>query len=226
METAVIPVDDRALLDTSRNEFAKAMENMAGFVVSDQDTLEQGTDVVKVLRLGVRDLERVRVEQVTPYNDKVKAINRDFKAVMYLADLVIKPVSREIAGYHQRLEAQLRAEAEKERQVKLKRLAEEEGALKAAAEIEGTLETAEEAAVVEDQRRKLETADLKVSTITHGKLGSSSLRRNWTYRVKNIKNVPAMYLLHNGVAINGAIRRGTRNIEGLEIYQETTATFR
>jgi len=50
---------------------------------------------------------------------------------------------------------------------------------------------------------------------------ATTIRKAWTFKVKDLSLVPAEYMMLNEAAVRAAIRDGVREIPGLEIYEDT-----
>lgn len=70
------------------------------------------------------------------------------------------------------------------------------------------------------------TKVINVDAAVRTEAATSSVVKRWTYKVVDIKALPADMLEVNKGAIQAAIRAGERNIPGLEIYQEESLSIR
>ena len=104
--------------------------------------------------------------------------------------------------------AALEEKAEEERQAALKRAEED------AAKIAIVAPTVVQPVVQEAPR------------VTRTELGSASQRKVWTFEVVNEAEVPREYLMVDEKKVRDSVRMGTRNIEGIRIFEEVTTVFR
>lgn len=225
-EVALIPVEDQALLDATRKQFAEIIDSAKNFVVADDDGLERATDMVKVLKKGQSTLEKRRKELVTPYNEHVKTINNTFKKISEMAKGGIQPLGDQMTQYHLQVEARLRKEEEERRRLEAEALKSQEDELKEAAALEGKDVEAEMEKVQERQVELKGPMTQAPKSVSRGSVGSSSVRKTWTFELKDITKVPARYLQLNETAVRSAIGMGIRNIEGLDIFQKSTTIVR
>jgi len=61
---------------------------------------------------------------------------------------------------------------------------------------------------------------------TRTESGSASIRKVWTWKEVDISKVPAEYLMLDRVKINKAVKAGIREIDGIEIYEESQTVLR
>lgn len=223
---ALISVEDEALLDSTREQFVAIIESASNFVVADDDGLERATDMVKVIKGGKSTLEKRRKEIVGPYNDQVKIINNTFKKVSESADGAVKALNGQMTQYHLQVEARLRKEEEERRRLEAEKLKAQEDELREKAALENQDVEAEMEKVQERVQELKGPITTSPKSVSRGDFGSSSVRKTWTFNLKDITKVPARYLQLNETAIRNAIGAGIRNIEGLEIFQKSTTIVR
>lgn len=225
-EQSLISVEDQALLETTKERFVAIIESAKNFVVADDDGLERATDMVKVIKNGKSHLEKRRKELVGPYNEQVKTINNTFKKIGEMADGATSTLSSQMTQYHLQVEVRLRKEEEDRRKLEAEKLKSQEEELREKAALENQDVEAEMEKV---QERQSELAGPIIATpksVSRGDFGSSSVRKTWTFDLKDITKVPARYLQLNEKAVRNAIGVGIRNIAGLEIFQKSTTIVR
>lgn len=223
---SLISVEDGALLDATREQFTAIIESARNFVVANDDGLERATDMVKVIKGGKSTLEKRRKELVGPYNEQVKIINNTFKKVSESADGAVISLNGQMTQYHLQVEARLRKEEEDRRRLEAEKLKAQEEELREKAALESQ-DVEAEMEKVQEREQELKGPITKVpKSVSRGSIGSSSLRKDWDFRLKDIRRVPAIYLQLNETAIRNAINSGHRNIEGLEIFQKSTTIVR
>jgi len=64
------------------------------------------------------------------------------------------------------------------------------------------------------------------STVTRTSSGSASVRKIWKWKLADINKVPIDFLTVDVAAINISVKNGNRNIDGIEIYQESNISLR
>lgn len=223
---SLISVEDQALLETTREQFTAIIDSARNFVVADDDGLERATDMVKVIKGGKSNLEKRRKEIVGPYNDQVKVINNTFKKVSESADGAVNALGGQMTQYHLQVEARLRKEEEERRKLEAEELRVKEAELREKAALEDQDVEAEMEKVHEREQELKGPITKAPKSVSRGDYGSSSVRKTWTFSLKDITKVPAIYLQLNEVAVRNAISSGHRNIAGLEIFQKSTTIVR
>lgn len=223
---SLISVEDEALLDSTREQFTAIIESAKNFVVADDDGLERATDMVKVIKGGKSTLEKRRKELVGPYNDQVKIINNTFKKVSESADGAVKALDGQMTQHHLQVEARLRKEEEERRRLEVEQIKAQEDELREKAALEGQ-DVEAEMEKVQERVQELKGPITKTpKSVSRGDVGSSSVRKTWTFELKNIYNVPERYLQLDEQAVRYAIGSGVRNIAGLKIFQKSTTIVR
>ncbi len=223
---SLISVEDQALLETTRERFTAIIESAKNFVVADDNGLERATDMVKVIKGGKSNLEIRRKELVGPYNEQVKIINNTFKKVSESADGAVKALGGQMTQYHLQVEARLRKEEEERRRLEATELKSQEAELREKAALEGQDVEAEMEKIQEREQGLKGPMTTVPKSVSRGDYGSSSVRKTWTFTLKDITKVPVIYLQLNETAVRSAISSGHRNIAGLEIYQQSTTIVR
>lgn len=67
----------------------------------------------------------------------------------------------------------------------------------------------------------------KKETVTRADSGASAhIRMQWTYKIINESKIPREYLIPNERKIKASINAGTRNIDGLEIFEEPVTVLK
>lgn len=227
-EVALIPIDDQALIESLKGEFTQIVESAQNFVIASPENLEQATDMVKVLKNGRKRLESRRTELKAPHLEAGSVIDTNFKKVIILADGGIKSLTEQQTQYHLKEEARLEKEEVERREREAAKIEEErENLAELAAVSGGEVDIELESDSLDKREDQLHVDTGAPKSVSRGNIGSSSLRRDWTFDVLDITKVPARYLLINAPAVNSAIKKiGTRNIPGLKIYQKPTSVTR
>ncbi len=223
---AVITDADQALLDHYKGEFTEILTIVEKHMVTDEPSMEKATDMVFMVKKGLKAVEARRKEVVGPLNDQVKQINSAFNALKDQGNKVVGSngiLTRQMTSHMERLEREQR-KADLER----KRL-EQEQLDREKAELEELEALGDEAAktdlkVVEQKREDLATDRHSTpKPIARGQVGHSSMvLGKITIQIVDITKVPAKYLVVDEVKVRAAYQTGTRNIEGLIVKQERT----
>lgn len=174
------------------------------------------TDFLGYVKAQLRKAEDARKALVQPLNNHVKFINEQFKGAT--ADLT---KADEIG--RRKLQAYERERARREA---------EEAARRRRAEEERLLREAEAAAAAGQDEQADEILETVVpeapkAAPTRGDYGSTTVSRKvWKFRVLNLAKVPAVFIQLDEQAVRAAIRQGSREIEGLEIFEDVEIAIR
>lgn len=106
-----------------------------------------------------------------------------------------------------------------------KRREQEKAAKKEAAEMQKKMEAEAKEKNIAPPEAIAPVLPKKAATV-RTETGSASGRKQWVFKVVNEAEIPREWLRLDEMKVRDAIRGGVRNIEGLEIYQEETTTFR
>ncbi len=177
--------DAEKKLVLSRDDLMHSAENVTE--ITDPAHADMASDILKGLKKWISGSESKRKEIVKPFNDGVKAINKNFKE---LAAPVSAEVSRIDMMLKKYLVAKAKAEEEARRREREALLREAEEAAKAAAEAETKAEAEVEQQIAEatlDAAVKVDTAKSGPLKSTYGT--TTSLRDNWKGEVVNLREL-------------------------------------
>lgn len=221
---SLAPVDVAALEARAR----ALRDDVGALVVASEAGKVAATDVLARIQTFQREAESERVRLVRPLNDHVKVVNDAFKRVLAPVVEADRALRDKVLAYNreqQRLAAEKAAEAETLRLQSAARLKEAEKA-----EAKGETGVAEQlltGAVASEQGAKAAQAEAVLPSrhVVTG-AGSSTVRKEWTFRVVEPAQVPREYLVLDERRVREAIRSGVRAIAGLEIFQEEKLAVR
>lgn len=179
----------------------------ANELVIDNDTQESvATNILSMIAVSKKTLEEQRKFLVKPLNDHVKAINNRFKLYsepLNQADAIIR---KKVLDY-KKLKEQRRLEEER----KVREAAEEEQARLAMSGIKTPLP---------------EPVVPKAPATTRAELGSTNIKKVWTFEIVDESQIPREYLTVNTKKIAAVVKAGIRNIPGVRIYQQDQLSVR
>jgi hypothetical protein len=195
---------------------ASLAEQAARAVVETAEEAGKMTDLLGYVKAQLRKAEDARKALVKPLNDHVKWINQQFKDATEDLRQADEVGRFKIQGYERERARLAREEAERRRR-------EEEERLLAEAEARAAEGADQEA----DEILETEIPEAPKAAPTRGDFGSSTVTRKvWKFRVKNLAQVPAAFIRLDEQAVRQAIRDGSREIEGLEIYEDIEVAIR
>ncbi|MBA7601781.1 hypothetical protein ES703_08862 [subsurface metagenome] len=200
--------------------------------IIDDETLHTANEFIHVCR----QMEKKIDDKMDPLIKKANELHRDTLATKReMKDPVAKAreiVSPQIMSYKRKIEEEIRArEEEKARKIEEERKKKEEAFEKAAAlEKAGDQEKAEEefekAEKIEEEESLLALEPKFKPTAPETK--GTSIRENWKFRVKNLKDVPREWLKLDEVKVGAAVRtsKGKIEIPGIETYSVDSLSLR
>lgn len=189
---------------------------------------ENACILLKEVSEYTKAIETQRKELTKPLKAEVKEIEDKFKAPLQFlkeADTILRD---KINHFLNEQRAKREAEA-----IAKKQFAEDE-ALKQAEQLEdlksgaGDYDAVTRKAMIEaieDKQNKIIDETAKKETINQSS-ANSIVRSVWSFRLVDLKKVPAQYLQLNETAIRQAIKDGERHIEGIEIFQQSQVAIR
>lgn len=207
----------KQLVETYRTAGAELLAQAERAVIDSPEAAENMTDMLKVVKMRKTKSEEARKSLVKPLNDHVKFINEQFKdaaAPLVQADHIgrrkLTDYMREQERIRREEEARIRKEEEERRLVEAEKLEQ-------AGDADGAEKALEEAIHVPAAPR---------AAPTRGNFASSHTRKVWTHKLVDLSEVPAEFLMLDEKAVKRAIDSGTREIPGLEIYQDEQISIR
>lgn len=224
--TLVLPTDDPAVL-AFQEQAQQLRERAVALAIDSPEAKIAATDLRARLAALRHAAETERIELVKPHNNYVNGINALFKRALAPVAEAYDLLGERVLAFdreQRRLasEAAAKAEADRIRSETLLREAEK-------AEAKGENGVAEQlltGAVASEQGAKAAQAEAVLPSrhVVTG-AGSSTVRKEWTFRLLDLGRVPLEYHSLDAAKVREAIRRGARDVPGLEIFQaETLAT--
>lgn len=174
---------------------------------SDVLATEAGTSAKKLNK----SIDKARKEAIEKPQEYIRAVNGLAKWYQEKLADIETILKRKIGVYQARREME-RREAER-------------AAQEAARKLQAQLDAEAKAKRIEAPTVPVPVMPEPIRT-TRTEAGTSSQRKVWTFRITNPEQVPAEYKMVDEKRIREAVRMGVRSIEGVEIYQESTTTFR
>lgn len=169
----------------------------------------KATEFLAGVKARIKKIEELRTTFVKPLNDHVKTINNMFKSQSTPLEEMETQVKRAISNFH--VEEDRKAKAEEARLQKIRDNANEKREEKGQEQIVAPIKTVE-----------------RVEQTVKTEVGSSTAKKVIKFRVVDINKVPREYLRCevNTMAVNGAIKQGVAQIEGLEFYEDFEVSAR
>lgn len=207
------------------NEKAELVKDLAvldkgirAFKITDDTTRSNASVLLSSVKQKVKDVTFKKDTIVKPIKNSVKLIEAEFKLILdplaELETIIKKEIARDYT-----VQEQIRLETErKARELEAKKLAKLDEKLNSDNPLEASLAENKAEQIRQDTETKLDAVAVKTNINTS--VGSTNIRKIWTYEVIDPKLVPAEYKVIDSALVNGAIRNGARNIAGLRIYEK------
>jgi hypothetical protein len=204
-------------------------------VVTEDEQVTAISDTIKLARELAKLVAAAHTTAKAPYATAAGAVDawKNWMNEPFIAP--VKSLTERITAYDvtkaaaDRAAARARAEALRERAEEQTRAAMEASN---AIEQEAAFDVAEHTAGMQAKAEAQAEAKPSKSTIKRGAVSTSSLRRNWSYRVENIEEVPLEYLTVDDMRVREAMRHrdadGTpqAKIPGIAWVSTVTTTIR
>lgn len=191
--------------------------------VTDQETYTKAGDLLKLIKSSRKKLDDVRKELTGPVDKALKAVNKYFRETAFNeVDAAERAVKAKMAEWYR--------EEERRKAEEARRAAEEaeRQALELAAQAEQSGQEAAADAIMEQGAATAEAeqkaAAMGVARGDHG--SATSGRKVWKWRLIDKDKVPREFLTVDNVLVNEAVKTGTREIPGIEIYEDVQIAIR
>jgi hypothetical protein len=222
----------------------KAMEaDAAALVVADDASMAKAVKIAGRAKKGFNALEKKRKEALEPAAEFTKSVNSLFKSYQGRFAIVESTLKDKINAHNAKVALERRKAEEAARQAAAAAQA------KLDAEIKAENERRQAEAEAENARRQAEAKAngqeavkveaVKIEAITipvpvtpepakavHTETGSLSFRKSWAFTVTDPAQVPREYLVVDEPLIRAAVKRGERNIPGVNIYEDSKPVIR
>lgn len=211
MTTAIIKPEEFDIDLTEWNALSIKAERIANAIEIDSDEEEQmGIDSLADIKRFQKQVEEARKNQVDPFNKLVKRVNDIFRPIgdgLVKSESVIKD---KVKNWRVKKE-QIRQVEERKR-----------------------LETYQKQIADEQARAKVEKREAEIvlpppaiiQTNTRGTSSTASSRKVWKFEILDESKIPRQYLIVDESKIRAAIKLGTREIEGVKIFEDFDISVR
>jgi len=203
------------VINQAQTLLPELLDGAKNCVIWDSESYNKAADLTKFINETLKSLEVERKRITAPLNDSLKAANSLFKRFSDPLDQALISVKGKILQYKRAEEDRIRKEQEEIRLQKEKEAEElRQRAIKENAP-ELLMQPVEIVAAAPVQ-------DLKA----RGDFGTVTTQKRWTFEVVNELDVPRDYLCVDRNLVLCAIKAGTREINGIKIYQTESAVIR
>ncbi len=204
--------------DAVRGKILEFAEQCNNILVVDEQSSEHGKELAKAGKKIKDAIEERRLLITKPYLDEKKRIDDFVKNnLMEGLDSSIKSLREKLLAFEKEQE-RIRVEAQRKKEAERRAKEEEmERKLKEAAE-QGNVQASEEAMKLNEE----------INSITENApvVKSKDVRKVWTYEVIDESLIPRQFLTIDEKKVKQAISAGTREIPGINIFQESQLNLR
>lgn len=191
---------------------ASGLLEMAESLTVTAKTVGDASDILSWIATSKKKLEGQRVGLVKPLNDHVKFINNQFKDWMAPLNDADSAVRSKMLTYQQE-QNRIAAEA---------RAVEEERIRAERAEQERlTAEAEESGEPIQPIQPPMPAPDVPAmpDRTTRSTLGTTTVRKIWTFEITNESAIPREYLVADEKKIRAVVKAGIRNIDGVRVFE-------
>lgn len=206
----------------------KKIEQINQLPVLKREDFETMTEWLKLVVATTKEIKAREKDECAPAKAEIAAIKEKFAKPLDLLATAEKTAREKINVFLVAERQVAEAQAEKDRQARLKNAQKE---LRKLDRKEATADKYDEATAsalkqsIADQRQDIMTKASAQTEINQGG-ANASVRMVWTFEVVDLAQVPAEFLAVNDTAVRQAIKDGTREIPGLKIYQKPTVAIK
>lgn len=190
--------------------------------ITDRESLKNAGDNLKGIKVKIKEIEAAKEKLVKPVWDHLQDLRAIFKPFEAKAEQIKKQLESNILTYQREQVRLQREEEERQRKIELERLEAQRKALEDEAAKNNSEVVLDAAIEIEEKMERVETAPSEITQNFKGGWATTKIKENWTYRIVNPDKVPAQFCSPDHAKIMAAIRAGSREIEGLEIYDKGT----
>lgn len=192
------------------NSLSELLSQADDIVIDSEENAKVATNLAGQLRDVKRYLKAKNKDWTEDLVEAKKRIDSWFKRFTSRVDAVEPILDAKIQAYIKEKQRKAEEKAKEQQRIIDEAFAKKQKEEEAQAKAEGREAERIEPIKVEPEKVILQTEEGR----------SFGTRKNWTFSVENITQVPDEYKEVNSVKVNKAIREGVREIPGLKIFQE------
>lgn len=228
--------NDLVQFDQLKADITLFVQPVLEISVKDAAAADNALASAKHVKSWAKKVEDRRKELVGPLNDQVKRINAYVKEILEPLEKAEAHLKAGLRSWEQHLEKvrqeeMRKAEAERKRleaeaQAKMK-AQQEEAAMEALFKTPNDLKRDEIVQEVEQTRVQHEIATTHKSNVKAiDSMKVSGAQKFWTFAIEDESKIPREFLSVDPKKIRQAVSAGTREIPGVNIYQDTRIAIR
>lgn len=196
--------------------------------ITDAVSYDTAVTFLKEVNNKLKDFKAQREKYIKPMKDSIKAIDERLKEPIKLLEDTDATLRKKLNAYlsevRKREEERLALERKKREEEAIKQLDNLEQVKSQAGEYDEVTQKAIQRSIENQQNRAIE------ATVTQDNINlstsSASVSMVWDFEVIDKSQLPLEFLKVDEVAIRNAIRNGTREIAGVNIFQKPQLSLR
>lgn len=196
--------------------------------ITDAVSYDTAVTFLKEVNNKLKDFKAQREKYIKPMKDSIKAIDERLKEPIKLLEDTDATLRQKLNAYlsevRKREEERLALERKKREEEAIKQLDNLEQAKSQAGEYDEVTQKAIQRSIENQQNKAIE------ATVTQDNINlstsSASVSMVWDFEVTDKSQLPLEFLKVDEVAIRNAIRNGTREIAGVNIFQKPQLSLR
>lgn len=198
---------------------ASGLLEMAESLTVTAKTVGDASDILSCISSSKKKLEGQRVGLVKPLNDHVKFINSQFKEWMAPLNEADSAVRSKMLTYQQE-QNRIAAEARAVDDERIRAEHAEQARLTAEAEESGE--------PIQMMQPPVPAPDIPAmpDRTTRSTLGTTTVRKIWTYEITNESAIPREYLVVDEKKIRAVVKAGIRKIDGVRVFETEQLSVR
>ena len=216
------------ILEPMQVESYRIDEQAKLITITDAVSYDTAVTFLKEVNNKLKDFKAQREKYIKPMKDSIKAIDERLKEPIKLLEDTDATLRQKLNAYlsevRKREEERLALERKKREEEAIKQLDNLEQAKSQAGEYDEVTQKAIQRSIENQQNKAIE------ATVTQDNINlstsSASVSMVWDFEVIDKSQLPLEFLKVDEVAIRNAIRNGTREIAGVNIFQKPQLSLR
>lgn len=210
-QTLAVRADQHLLRLREHQKAIDEMKTAADKInVVDDESQNKANEFILTIKALLKKLDAERKKILEPTKTFTGKINSGYKMYSTQLSAIVSELDAQNRKYI--IEKRIReAEEHRKRQEEARKLQKE---------------MEKKAAKVGVEVPTIQPAPIPEKRIVQTSMGTQTERKHWTFKVIDIKKVPAAYLQIDNRTVNAAIKEGVREIPGIEIYEEIIPVYR
>lgn len=191
-------------------------------VIQNEDELNQAVEMLGDIKKKMKEIEKTRKEFTAPLLEHKKVIDNKFKNIKDPLEKNEKILKKIILDYQKKKEEEALEQLKLQQEAQAKAQAEADKQAMAEAAERGCMTGPPPSVPVPGTETAIEEPKQTVRTGAT----TASFKKVWKFEITDPTLIPGKYWMINEKQINEDIRKGTREIPGVKIFQENQLAVR